>query len=369
MAEKPHQDADTLDDPGEVARRDPNGMFTLLRRWPEQWKEAAALAREARLPGGAPPGGFRHVVISGMGGSAIGGDLLRSHLADSLAVPLVVNRSYACPGFVGPDTLFVAVSYSGNTEETLASLADALHRGAEVVGVTSGGALGEECRRAGKTVLIIPRGLPPRQALGHLFLPALGLLAGLGLAPDPSAAIEETGKRMREWVRAYGPEVPARENEAKRLAASLRGRVPVVYGVQDRTDAVALRWRGQFHENSKNWASSNVLPELDHNEINAWASLSELTRRCVTLIFLEDEEDGGRMVRRREITRELIAPHVSACLSVRSSGRCRLARLFSLIVLGDFASCYLAVLNRVDPLPVPVIEDLKKALAAPSPTE
>ncbi|MFQ5692348.1 MAG: bifunctional phosphoglucose/phosphomannose isomerase [Nitrospinota bacterium] len=366
--------AAVLDEPGRIADQDPGGMFALLGRWPEQWEAAASLARGARLPEAsaarrASGTGFRHVVVSGMGGSAIGGDLLRSYLADSMRVPLVVNRSYACPAFVGPDTLFVAVSYSGGTEETLAAVSAALERGAEVAGVTSGGRLENKCRRAGKAVFPVPGGLPPRQALGYLFLSVLGLLEGLGLAPDQASAVEETGDLMSYLVRSYGSEVPTAENPAKILAVSLHGRIPVIYGVQDRTDAVALRWRGQFHENSKNWAASNALPELDHNEITSWPALSGLTRKSVAVIFLEDAEDGARMERRREITRRLIAPHVADVAGVRSRGRSRLARLFSLVLLGDFVSAYLAVLNRVDPLPVPVIEDLKKALTENSPPE
>ncbi|MFQ5914819.1 MAG: bifunctional phosphoglucose/phosphomannose isomerase [Nitrospinota bacterium] len=362
-------EAAILDDPGRIALQDPNGMFGLLAQWPEQWRSAAALAQGVRLPEGARTSGFRHVVISGMGGSAIGGDLLRSCLGDSLIVPLIVHRSYSCPGFVNPNTLFIAVSYSGNTEETLSSFADALERGAEVAGVTTGGALEEECRRAGKAVFPVPRGLPPRQALSYLFLPVLALAQELGLANDQDSAIGETGEVLLELVRAYGPEAPTAGNPAKSLAVLLHGRVPAVYGVEGRTGAVAVRWRGQFHENSKNWATSNVLPEMNHNEIAGWPSLSGLTQKAVYVIFLEDLEDGERMARRREITRELIAPHVSGTITVQSRGESRLARLFSLVVLGDFVSCYLAVLNRVDPLPVPAIEDLKKALAAPSPAQ
>jgi glucose/mannose-6-phosphate isomerase len=356
-----------LDDPGSIARRDPGGMFGLLAGWPGQWRSAAARAKDAEWPEGPPAGGFQNLVISGMGGSAIGGDLLNACLGDALGIPLVVNRSDACPGFVGPGTLFVAVSYSGETEETLSAAAEALGRGAEVVGVTSGGALASKCSRAGKAVFTAPGGLPPRQALAHLFLPMLGLVQALGLADDQSTAVEETGQILSEAAGLYGPAVPAAENPAKRLAFALHGKIPVVYGVQGRTAAAATRWRDQFHENSKNWAAANALPELDHNEIASWHSLSALTRRVVCVIFLEDPEDGARMARRRQLTRDAIAPHVAGAFSVPSRGRSRLARLFSLVVQGDFVSGYLAVLNEADPLPVPAIDDLKTALAADSP--
>ena len=358
-----------LDETDRIAQLDPNGMFGILSGWPEQWQNAAGLAKKVQMPGAVRTGRFQHVVISGMGGSAIGGDLLNDYLSDSLTVPLTVSRSYTCPPHVGRNTLFVAVSYSGNTEETLSALSGALQREAEVVAVTTGGAAEEECQRAGRPVIRVPKGLPPRQALGYLFLSVLGILEGVGLAGKQKGAMDETGGLLSDWVREYGPEAPLSENRAKDLAVSLHGKVPVIYGVQGRTGAVASRWRGQFHENSKNWATFNVLPELDHNEITGWASLSEVTRKLVYLIFLEDSEDGERMARRREITRKLIGPHVSGWSRVASHGKGRLARLFSLIVLGDFVSCYLALLNDVDPLPVPVIEDLKKALAAPLPTE
>ena len=133
--------------------------------------------------------------------------------------------------------------------------------------------------------------------------------------------------------------------------------------MQGLTDAVALRWRSQIHENSKNWATMAALSELDHNEITSWLSLSSITQQVVSLVFLEDREDGDLMFRRRQITWDAVSPHVAGAFTVQSQGESRLARLFSLVLLGDFVSCYLAVLNQVDPLPVPVIEELKQALS------
>ena len=353
-----------LDDPAHRSRVDRHGMFEILGRWPEQWAEATKLARQVtdcRDSKGLDE--TAHVVVAGMGGSAIGGDLLRSCTSDTLGVPLAVSRSHLPPAFVGGRTLFIAVSYSGNTEETLSATTLARRAGARVIAVASGGRLAAECQERGEQVICVPSGLPPRQALAFLFLPLLGLLQGLGFLGDQTAAMEETERLLKVLVDRYGPDRPSGENPAKDLAAALFERVPVIYGVQDRTDAVAVRWRGQFHENSKVWASANVLPELDHNEVTAFASLPELTRARLQVVFLEDSEDSPRIARQIELTRDLIAPQVAGVTCARTEGESRLSRLFSLIVLGDFVSCYLALLYGVDPLPVPVIESLKRALA------
>ncbi len=354
-----------LDDPDRISSQDPGGMFDLLAAWPSQWWTASDPILDAGWPE-VPADGFRHVVVSGMGGSAIGGDFLNACFGDALGIPLIVNRSCDCPPFAGPETLFIAVSYSGNTEETLSSLAGALERGAVTAGVTGGGRLEAEFRRTGGQVYLIPGGLPPRQALAPLFLTQMKLLQGVGVVPESSEAIAETGETLGKLARLYAPDVPTDENPAKQMAYALFKRVPVIYGVQGRTDAVAVRWRGQIHENSKNWATAAALPELDHNEIAGWFSLSSITQQVVSLVFLEDREDGERMIRRREMTWDAVAPHVAGAFAVQSSGESRLARLFSLVILGDFVSCYLAVLNEVDPLPVPAIEELKKALNAGS---
>jgi glucose/mannose-6-phosphate isomerase len=339
-------------------------MFGILGRWPEQWAEATRLARQvAGSWEWVDPAGLAHIVVAGMGGSAIGGDLLRSYTSDVLRIPLIVSRSYVPPAFVGGKTLFIAASYSGDTEETLSAAALARRAGARVMALTSGGRLALECRGGGEAVISLPSGFPPRQALAYLFLPLLGVLQGLRLLPDETAALEETGRLLELLVGRYGPDRPVGENPAKALAASLFERFPVIYGVQDRTDAIALRWRGQFHENSKVWACANVLPELDHNEVTAFTSLPQLTRASLHVIFLEDREVSPRMARRLLLTRDLIAPQVAGVTSAKGEGESRLARIFSLVVLGDFVSCYLALLYGVDPLPVPVIEALKGAMA------
>lgn len=354
-----------LDDRAQILDQDRGGMFNLLASWSTQWRSAADMIPSIGWPE-VPTSGFRNVVISGMGGSAIGGDLLSACFGDVLRIPLIVRRSYECPEFVGPETLFIAVSYSGNTEETLSSLAGAIGRGAIAVAVTSGGRLKSEFRDKNVPVYSIPEGLPPRQALAPLFLAQMRLLQGVGVIPESSEGIEEVGETLDELARLYSPDVSTDTNPAKQMAYALFNRVPVIYGVQGLTEAVALRWRTQIHENSKNWATTAVLPELDHNEITSWLSLSSITQQVISLVFLEDREDGDRMLRRRQITWDAVSPHVAGAFTVQSQGESRLARLFSLVLLGDFVSCYLAVLNRIDPLPVPVIEELKQTLNAGS---
>ena len=284
-----------LDDRDRILEQDRGGMFDLLASWSTQWRSAADMVPETRWPE-VPTDGFRHVVVSGMGGSAIGGELLSACFGDVLSIPLIIRRSYECPEFVGPETLFIAVSYSGNTEETLSSLAGAISRGAIAVAVTSGGRLKSKFREKGVPVYLIPEGLPPRQALAPLFLTQMRLLQGVGVIPESSEGVAEAGEILDELARLYSPNVPTDKNPAKQMAYALFNRVPVIYGVQGLTDAVALRWRSQIHENSKNWATMAALPELDHNEITSWLSLSSITQQVVSLVFLEDREDGDLML-------------------------------------------------------------------------
>ncbi len=343
------------------ARIDRENMLDLLRGFPGQCEDARRRGGGFRLPAGYRK--VKKVLFTGLGGSAIGADLVKTYLAGTAAFPIIVNRDYRLPALVDGETLVVVSSYSGNTEETLSAYDCARRSKAKIVVVTSGGELRRRSARDRNPCLVIPAGYPPRCALGYSFFSGLLILEKLGLIPSQAAAAADairTLKIIRD--RVAGPEVGRPGNAARKLARRLADSLPVIYAAESNFAAVATRWRSQLAENSKTLASSHLFPELDHNEIVGWEFPRRLLKRCVVII-LRDRGDHGRVRKRMDITAAVIRREAKAVLEVWSRGRTLLARMFSLIYLGDFVSFYLAVINRRDPTPVERIAYLKKKLA------
>jgi len=343
----------------ELKKADSSGMLAALERLPVQCGSACRdLAGSIVLP---DIQAVSNIVITGLGGSAIGGDLLRVYTADKIPVPVTVNRDYTLPGFVGPDTLVLAVSYSGNTEETLSAYEEARRRGASIVAITTGGRLGELAREHGFPVIGVPAGIMPRSAIGYLFIPALMILHRLGLLSDPAGDIMRMAGHIEEVRERLGPAIPEEKNLAKQIALKLYNKIPVIWGAAGATEAVAQRWKGQINENAKAPAYWNVFPELNHNEIVGFQFPAEILKK-IHVIMLRDGQDHPRVQKRIEITKRIISGAVDGYTEVWATGDNLLARLFSLIYTGDYASLYLAALYGADPGPVRVIDYLKKEL-------
>lgn len=342
-----------------MAKIDPSGMTRMIEELPQQWREAESIARAASLDGLEKP---ENVVILGMGGSAIGGDMVKSLLETTVPVPITVNRDYSLPAFVGKGSLVVASSYSGNTEETLTAAAEAQKRGAHIVALTTGGQLAEQAKANGWPLIQIPAGLSPRAAIGYSFVPLYVLMERVGLIPPVAAELAETAELLEKLKARYGADVPVEENPAKQLAISLKGRLPLIYGSYGWTGTAAYRWKCQINENSKAPAVYNVFPELNHNETVGWEVPEEVTRQ-IGLVILRDREDNPRTKARIDITREIVEKRVSGVTELWSEGESPVARLFSLVYPGDFVSLYLALLYEVDPTPVKMIDLLKSRLA------
>jgi glucose/mannose-6-phosphate isomerase len=345
----------TLD---ELRAVDRSGMYDHLRSFPDQVRHALEIAGTTKLRLRAR--GIDNIVLTGLGGSAIGGDLLRSYLAAELRVPFLVNRAYTLPRFVGRSSLVIVSSYSGNTEETLAAHREALRRNAKILCISSGGSTTTLAERKRSSIIRIPGGLPPRAALGYSFFPLLLALIRMGFIPKRDRDIRETLTLLGQLRDAYADPTSA-ENRALQLAQQIRGRIGVVYSSTERFDAVNTRWRGQMAENGKSLLFGNVLPEMNHNELVGWKALGEQMRE-MQVIFLRDRGDHPRIQRRLEITKEVLAGQTAHIAEVWTEGRSLLARMFSLICLGDWTSFYLAVLHGEDPTPIAVIEYLKNEL-------
>ncbi|MGE5508831.1 MAG: bifunctional phosphoglucose/phosphomannose isomerase [Chitinophagales bacterium] len=348
-----------LDDLSFYAGADPTGMGKWITQLPEQCAEAYRIGEGAPLP---KLGTIRQVVVLGIGGSAIGGNLLQGYTEGEIKVPFLVNRTYHVPAFVGPETLVIASSYSGNTEETLSAYAEAKQRGATLMAIASGGELQRWAEADGVPFCRIPGGYSPRAALGYSFMPLLAIVSRLGFVrerPDDVAEAVSVLAGMRDEL---FPERPTGGNPAKQLAERLHGKLPFIYGAAPWSGVAAYRWKGQMNENAKHLAHSNAFPELNHNETVGWEAPESLTAQ-VEVVLLRDREDHPKVQKRFEVTSTIMRPHVSGITEVWSRGNSVLARLFSLIYMGDFTSYYLALLDGIDPTPVKVIDYLKGELA------
>lgn len=337
-------------------------MIELLEKFPQKMRDALRLGEELSVSAPNYKRNFKNIVILGMGGSAIGGDLLSDYLADELSIPIVVIRGYDIPKFVDENSLVFTVSYSGNTEETLSALKRCLEAKARVIALTSGGKLAVLAQENNFPVIKIPAGIQPRAAISYLFFPILKALEKLGIAKERNGEIEETHNILQELSIKYGAKSPIKNNFAKEIALSLYQHLPLIYGSEGLLKAVAMRWKTQINENSKWPCFWNVFPELDHNEIVGYEIENKINRQ-VEIIYLQDKEGLLRIEQRREITRKIIEDKVAEFIVCPTKGKGKMARMFSLIFLGDLASYYLAILNKIDPSPVACIEDLKKELA------
>ena len=347
-----------LDLPDRWASIDRQGMMGVLESIPSQVRSAVEIADQISV---SNPGKIGNIVVSGLGGSAIGGDVVSAAVGELLRVPLIVNRDYGLPAFVGPGSLVIACSYSGNTEETLDAFAQAQRLRAAVFCITSGGRLAELAQEQKVPLVSIPGGLQPRAALGFSSIALLGALRAFGLLPDLTGPFQETVQLLTSLVDRYHPDVPEANNRAKALARSLHGRIVVIYGSTGVVSGATVRWRGQLEENAKNLAFHHLLPEMNHNELVGWEYPADSLKR-LGVIFLRDKGDHPQIQRRFEFTRELIATRAGVVHEVWTEGESRLARIFSVMCLADFVSLYLAYLNQVDPTPVEVIEALKRKL-------
>jgi glucose/mannose-6-phosphate isomerase len=352
---------DILDHEGKIKEKDPGGMYDRIYQFASQFEDGLRRAGETQLPR-LDQDGIRHIVLAGMGGSAIGGDLVRSYLAERLKIPFLICRNYTLPGFVDSCSLVFVSSYSGNTEETLSAFDQAASKDAKIICMTSGGRVEEISSRRKFPCVKLPQGFQPRAALGYSFVPVLAILERLGFAPGEQVKIQKTREFLQSNREKYRLEIDTQENQAKKLAVRLHGKLPIIYASTDHFDAVSTRWKGQFCENAKMLAFANVFPEFNHNELVGWKVLSDY-RDDLIVVILKDKDDHPRIKRRMEIVKTIIEQHKVEVVELESCGEGLLSRMFSLIQLGDFVSFYLAMLNGEDPSPVKVIDYLKNELA------
>ena len=338
---------------------DISDMFSVLANFGNQIFEASEIGNGIVI--GNSYESINKIIVCGLGGSAIGGDLLRSVLWYEIKIPILVNRNYSLPSSADSNTLAIFSSYSGNTEETLTAYEEAKIRGCRIICISSGGKLSLLAENDNNYLIKIPKGYQPRCAIAYSFFPLLILLSKLGLIGDKTDIIRKIINRVRNRSEIYTSQ-DENINSPLKMAGHILGKIPIIYSSCDVLDIVNLRWKDQFNENAKMLAFGNVFPELNHNEIVGWQENPE-TLKKLAIISMKDIDDLPPIQKRMKITMEMISPLAGLFIEVDGEGSTKLERIFDLIYLGDWVSYYLAVLNKIDPTPVEKINYLKNKMS------
>ena len=329
---------------------------------PEQVEAAVGAARSlSGLPGHEQ---VENVVVLGMGGSGIAGDVLVAVAAPFMPVPVAVVKGYEPPEYVGPGSLVFAISFSGDTEETVEAATGAFEAGASLVVVAGGGQLTRLASEWEVPVVSVPSSIPqPRAALGAMAVPPLVVLEGIGLFPGAlqwvDQAVDQLARRRDELVRPG--------SRAELLARQIGRTIPLVHSSQALGAAAALRWKAQINENAKCPAFVNVYPEMCHNELAGWGQHGDVTRQLITLVNLRHDAEHPQVARRFELVATVLREVVADIVEVRAAGEGDLAQLLDLALVGDFVSLQMAGNEGIDPGPIPVLVDLKHQLAEGAP--
>ena len=302
----------------------------------------------------------KNVILAGMGGSAIGGELLKDYTRGDSKIPIEVSRDYYLPGYANQKTLVILASYSGETEETLSSFLDAVKRGCMIFCLGSGGKLIEYARKLNVPYLQVHGGMPPRAALPHMLVPLIECMKQLDVTAPFSEELSEAEEVLQKVSAENGPSIPLNRNIAKTLALGINGVIPAIYGFGFYR-SVGLRFKQQFNENAKVPSKWETFSELNHNETMGWEGAGELARHYA-VVFLRDKAEPVEIRSRIETTKALMQITIPKIFEIWSQGESRLSKMLSTILVGDFTSVYLAMLRNVDPTPVYTVTVMKEKI-------
>lgn len=347
-----------IDNIAEIKSNDPQDMLRYIRELPDQLGNAWKLGRQVSVGSGE---GIRQVIIAGMGGSAIGADLIEAYVKSSCPIPVVVHRDYGLPEWANGDhTLVIASSHSGNTEETLSAFDTAMERKCRSIVLCTGGAIKEKAEAVASPVLLFKHEGQPRAAVGFSFGLILAALAGLNLIPEQEQKIQAAVAVMHSQMHSLIPESLIKDNPAKRLAGQMLGRIPVVVGA-DILAPVARRWKGQFNELVKSWSQFDYLPEFDHNSLAGLAHPENVLQNLMVIFLKADANHKGNQLRIDLSRKVMMAEGINTDI-IPARGGSDLEQMWSLVHLGDFTAYYLACLSGTDPTPIPAISLLKQEM-------
>ena len=345
-----------------IQKYDKSNMMDLILHFSDQVKDAINIGENANIK--QPSSSFSHILIAGMGGSAIGGNILQKLFTASGTIPCDVVRDYRLPAWAGKNTLVLISSFSGNTEETISAYESAIFKGCTCMICTSGGKVLEIAQKENHPVIQIPGGRPPRTALGYLLFPFLVNFVKWGMIKNSLVDYIELIELLEKMTEENNPSTVVETSKALEIAHACVDRLPIFYTSAELI-AVGMRWKGQICENSKVLSYQNTFPEMNHNEIIGWQSIASMNLNEQLAVFLlRDKDDHPRVQKRMDIVRELIIQSQTPIYDIISIGESLLTRMFSLIYLADFVSIYLAILNETDPTPIKNIDYLKSSLAA-----
>jgi glucose/mannose-6-phosphate isomerase len=349
-----------LDDLKVISKIDASNMLDDLVQYPNQIKKALEIAETVEIERFLK---IDNVVITGMGASAISGDIVSCLFRDKLDVPIVVNRDYDLPKWAKKDTLTIFVSYSGNTEETLCSFKIANQKKCKILCISSGGKLKEMCELRGVNHIKIPSGFQPRAATMFILFPLIVILKRLDIIKNEiQTDIEETISVTKDFIKCNNKSVYKENNFSKQLAEKLYGTIPQIYGWGAYVP-IAKRWRQQFNENSKLIARADVVSECNHNDIVGWSADPEISKKFSCILFRDRADESHYISTRLGFMKTLFEDSAAYVFDIHAKGKSRLSKMIYMMSLGDFTSCYLAILRKIDPSPVDVIIELKKRLA------
>lgn len=351
-----------LDDPAALRRLDADGMLDRLHEFPEECGRALQMAGSFALPDRLRDA--QQVVILGMGGSAIGGDLVASLAEPEARIPIYVYRGYRLPACVNKRTLVIASSYSGNTEETLASFRESIARGAMNIAITTGGKLKDMASANAVPTFMYDYKSPPRAAFPYGFVTLLCFMRRLGFLESVGDGMEKIPTFLGEYAKTINELSIERQNVAKQVARFLCRKVAVIYG-SELLSEVAHRWKTQINENSKAWAVYETIPEMNHNSVVGYRFPSDM-KEHLSVVVLESPLLSTRIGMRVGVVKELLNGASIPVRSVAAAGELLIDQVMSLVLLGDYVSYYLAILNGTDPGPVAAIDYLKTQLAKTS---
>lgn len=326
-----------------VNELDSENMEGILDDFPNQIKKGIELAGDLKIENE-----INKIVLVGMGGSALAGEILKCYLKSELNIPLIIVKTYSLPKFVDKKTLIITSSYSGNTEETIYAYREAIRKHIPTIAIASGGKL-EELSKINKNIFIkLPGGIQPRVSIGYSFFALLKFFENCGFIESKKDDTKKTEKALRN---------PMFKGMAKKLVEKIKDKIPIIYASDD-LSCVAYKWKIDINENSKTHAFYNIIPEMNHNELVGYT----ITKGDYYVIILKDEEDFERIKKRVKITKDIIKEKGVEVTEVEIKGDCFLTKLFSAIYIGDWVSYYLALEEGIDPTPVDIVEDLKKKL-------
>jgi glucose/mannose-6-phosphate isomerase len=347
---------DILDKPNEMGRIDRDNMLSLCIQAPKHYSESAKNAEKIKFTYPEP----KNIIISGMGGSAIGGELLKDYTRNTAKVSIEVTREYHLPAYADKNSLVILASYSGDTEETLGAFIDAINRKCMIYCISSGGNLIKYAKKLNIPHLQVRGEMQPRAALPHMVLPMIKCMEKINMAPKVSEELVETIKLIEKISRDNAPEKPTSENFTKTLAVNLNKTVPVIYG-SGIYRSVALRFKQQFNENAKIPAKWEYFSELNHNETMGWEQVKKLAK-YFAIVLIRDKAEPLEISSRIEITKTLMQPNMPKILEVWVQGKTNLAKMLSTILIADFTSIYLALLRNLDPTPVNTVTTMKEKI-------